>query len=155
MRDVNALIESAQQKGLRLFVSEGKVKVKAPHPLDGDTKALIEKLREHKEAIRSILATSELTRDHIASTFFTVEERLRWVVLVVNRPERLPQAPITVNPGLKIVDVAQFTKSTIQDLARYVTAKNRGVNHWFEMVLDEKLAQLQQCGVKAEIRTIQ
>lgn len=55
MPDVRALMESAQARGLRLFLAEGKVKVKAPHSLDGDTQAFIEELREHKEEIKAVL----------------------------------------------------------------------------------------------------
>ena len=55
MRDVHALIESAQVRGLRLFLDGDKVKVEAPHSLDGDTRALIEELREQKEEVKSIL----------------------------------------------------------------------------------------------------
>ncbi len=56
MADVGSLIESARAKGLRLFLAEGKVKVQAPQALDGDTKALIEKLRGHKEEIKALLS---------------------------------------------------------------------------------------------------
>jgi len=55
MRDVQSLIESAEARGLRLFLAEGKVKVQAPQALDGDTKALIEELREHREEVKSFL----------------------------------------------------------------------------------------------------
>jgi len=56
MPDVRSLIESAESRGLRLFVADGKVKVRAPQALDGDTKALIEKLRGHKEEIKALLS---------------------------------------------------------------------------------------------------
>ncbi len=59
MPDVRSLIETAQTKGLRLFLKEGRVKVQAPSRLDGDMKALIEKLREHREQIKSILTTAD------------------------------------------------------------------------------------------------
>jgi len=55
MPDVRALIESAQTKGLRLFLADGKVKVQAPSRLDGDMKALIEELRGHREEIKALL----------------------------------------------------------------------------------------------------
>lgn len=154
MPDVRALIESAQVRGLRLFLAEGKVRVRAPQALDGCTKALIEELREHKEEIKSVL-DADLTFKHITSTFFTEDERHGWLVLVVRRAENPPNGPITVKTGLRIMDVAGFTKATIQDLQSYVSAKNRGSSHWVDSVLNEKLEQLELCGVKAEIRAVQ
>ena len=59
MPDVQSLIESAEARGLRLFLAEGEVKVQAPQALDGDTKALIEELKEHKAEILEALATVE------------------------------------------------------------------------------------------------
>ena len=56
MPDVRSLIETAQTKGLRLFLADGKVKVQAPQRLDGGTKAIIEELREHKEEIKALLS---------------------------------------------------------------------------------------------------
>ena len=56
MPDVRSLIETAQTKGLRLFLADGKVKVQAPQRLDGGTKALIEELRGHREEIKALLA---------------------------------------------------------------------------------------------------
>ncbi len=56
MSDVQSLIESAEARGLRLFLAEGKVKVQAPQALDGDTKALIAELREHREEIKALLS---------------------------------------------------------------------------------------------------
>jgi len=54
--DVRSLIETANKKGLTLFLVEDKVKVKAPQELDPETQALIQELRSHKEEIRSMLA---------------------------------------------------------------------------------------------------
>jgi len=154
MSDVESLMESAKAKGLRLFLAEGKVKVQAPQRLDGGTKALIEKLREHKEEIKSVL-DADLTLNHIASTFFTEDERRGWKVLVVRQPEKPPTCPITVKPGLQIMDVARFTEATIRDLVTYVAAQNMGSYHWVDRMLDEKLELLKRCGVRAEIRPIQ
>ena len=56
MPDIGSLIESAQARGLRLFLAEGKVKVQAPQTLDRDTKALIAELREHREEIKALLS---------------------------------------------------------------------------------------------------
>jgi len=56
MPDVRSLIETAQTRGLILFLEEGRVKVQAPQDLDPETQALIQELREHKEEIRFMLA---------------------------------------------------------------------------------------------------
>lgn len=56
MPDVRSLIESAGARGLRLFLAEGKVKVRAPQTLDGDAKALLQELREHREEIKALLS---------------------------------------------------------------------------------------------------
>ena len=56
MPDPRALIQTAERRGLRLFLAEGKVKVEAPEELDSETAALIEALRQHREEIRSVLA---------------------------------------------------------------------------------------------------
>lgn len=154
MPDVRSLIETAQTKGLRLFLKEGRVKVQAPQNLDENAKALIEELREHKEEIKSVL-DADLTLNHITSTFFTEDERCGLLVLVIRRPRKPPTGPITVKPGLRIMDVARFTEATIQDLVTYVSAKNRGSSHWVKKVLDEKLELLERCGVEAEIRSVQ
>jgi len=102
-----------------------------------------------------LAAATDLTLDHIASTFFTEDERRGWLFLELKWPETLPQGPITIEPALRIMDIAKFTQATIQDLVTYVLAKNRGSSHWVERVLDEKLEYLELCGVKAEIRMVQ
>ena len=56
MRDIGTLIESAQARGLRLFLAGDKVKVRAPQTPDADTKALIEELKEHREEVKSLLS---------------------------------------------------------------------------------------------------
>ena len=104
---------------------------------------------------KNLAPTSSLTIDHVASEFFTENERRGWLVLVVKRLEKLPTGPITIGPSLRIVDVAKFTESTIRDLETYVATKNRGSNQWVDRVLDEKIEQLERCGVKAEIRAVQ
>ena len=55
MPDAGTLIKSAQARGLRLFLAGGKVNIKAPQALDGDTKALIDELREHREEVKAFL----------------------------------------------------------------------------------------------------
>jgi len=66
MRDIGTLIESAQARGLRLFLAGDKVKVRAPQTPDADTKALIEELREQKEEVKSFLNEEDpiLTPEH-------------------------------------------------------------------------------------------
>ncbi len=59
MPDGRALIESAQARGLRIFLFEGKVRVQAPQSLDGDTQAFIAELREYKEEIRAVLGQED------------------------------------------------------------------------------------------------
>ena len=56
MPNVRSLIETAQSRGLRLFLAGGKVKVQAPQSLDGAAKAFIEQLREHREEIKALLS---------------------------------------------------------------------------------------------------
>jgi len=99
--------------------------------------------------------SSSLTLDHVASEFFTEDERRAWLVLVLNRPEKFPLGSIIIGPRVGILDVAKFVEATIQDLTRYVSAKNRRDRHWVDRVLDEKLGQLTLCGVTTEIRRIQ
>jgi len=98
--------------------------------------------------------THNLTLGDVVYEFFA-DEPPGWLVLVVRRPEKPLIAPITVKPGLRIMDVARFVETTIQDLVTYVAAKNRGSYHWVERVLDEKLEYLELCGITAEIRAIQ
>ncbi len=98
--------------------------------------------------------TNGLTLGDVVYEFFA-DEPPGWLVLVVERPKGPPTGPIIVKPGLRITDVARFTESTIRDLVTYVSAKNKGSSHWGDRVLDEKLEQLERCGVKVEIRTIQ
>ncbi len=154
--DARILIETLQSRGLSISLARDKVRVEALHEPDEDTKTLLLELRTHKEEIKSILAaTTNLTLDHIADTFFIDDERHKWLYLVIKRPETLPQGPITVKPGLRIMDVARFTEATIQDLITYVSARNGGSSHWVDTVLDEKLDYLELCGITAEIRAIQ
>ncbi len=59
MPDVQSLIESARAKGLRLSLADGKVKVQAPQALDGNAKALLQELREHREEVKKFLNESD------------------------------------------------------------------------------------------------
>ena len=58
MPDLRSLVEGAEEKGLRLFLVKGKVKVEAPPVLDEDAKVLLESLREHREEIKALLSQS-------------------------------------------------------------------------------------------------
>ncbi len=98
--------------------------------------------------------TNDLTLGDVVYEFFA-DEPPGWLILVVRRPEKPPTGPITVKPGLRIMDVARFTEDTIQDLLTHVMAKNRGSYLWVNRLLDEKLEQLELCGVQAEIRAVQ
>jgi hypothetical protein len=98
--------------------------------------------------------TNDLSLGDVVCEFFA-DEPPGWLVLVVKRPETLSQGPITIEPGLRIMDVARFTESTIQDLVTYISAKNRGSYYWVDRVLDEKLEHLKLCGITAEITAIQ
>ena len=154
--DARILIETLQSRGLSISLARDMVRVEALQEPDEDTKTLLLELRTHKEEIKSILtATTNLAPDHIADTFFTDDERHKWQYLVIKRPEKLPQGPITVDTGVRIEDISKFAEATIQDLVTYVAAQNRGSNHWVDRVLDEKLEHLELCGITAEIRAIQ
>ncbi len=98
--------------------------------------------------------TNDLTLGDVVSEFFA-DEPPGWQYLVIKRPEKLPQGPITVGPGVRIEDISKCIERTIQDLVFYIVSKNRGSSIWVERMLDEKLEQLELCGVKAEIRAIQ
>ncbi len=80
MPDVRALIESAQARGLRLFIDGDRVKVKAPQSLDEDVKSIIEKLREFKEEIKSVLTNADSIHpqdENLAPIRAWVVERVR------------------------------------------------------------------------------
>jgi len=98
--------------------------------------------------------TNALTLGDVVCEFFA-DEPAGWLILVVRRPEKLPTGPITIKPGLRIMDVDEFIQAIIQDLVTYVSAKNRGSSHWGDRVVDEKLEYLELCGVMAEIRAVQ
>ncbi len=159
MINVDFLLAKAQELGATFISGEGdRLKVQAPAPLPQD---LVEELKEHKPEIlallreRDPLAVSGSIEQDVAALFFPEEERQGWLVLEVKRPERYPVAPVSLRPELTVADVQRFVDSTIRDLLVYVIAKNRGSGHWVERVLDEKLEQLERCGVLAKIRELQ
>ena len=159
MINVDVLLAKAQELGATFISGEGdRLKVQAPALLPQD---LVEELKEHKPEIlallreRDPLAVSGSIEQDVAALFFAEEERQGWLVLEVKRPERYPSTPVSLRPELTVADVQRFVDSTIRDLLVYVMAKNRGSGHWVERVLDEKVGQLELCGVNAEIRAIQ
>ncbi len=83
MPDVRALIESAQVRGLRLFLDGDKVKVKAPQSLDEDANALIEEIRGHKEEIKALLAEDDPILP--VEAWFPVFKELHRKVIAENR----------------------------------------------------------------------
>jgi len=98
--------------------------------------------------------TNGLSLGDVVYEFFA-DEPPGWQYLVIKRPEKLPQGPITVDTGVRIEDISKFIERTIQDLVTYIVSKNRGSSIWVERMLDEKLELLKRCGVRAEIRAIQ
>ena len=93
--------------------------------------------------------------DDVLNIFFTEEERHGWRYLVVKRPEKHPEGPVTIGPGRTVVDVSKFAEATIVDLVVYMAAKNARKKNWMKPLIDEKLAYLRLCGVEAEIRPLQ
>lgn len=61
--------------------------------------------------------TNDLTLGYVVSEFFA-DEPPGWLYLVIKRPEKLPQGPITVDPGVRIEDTSKFIERTIQDLVK-------------------------------------
>jgi hypothetical protein len=53
--DIRALMDTAKTKGLTFHLEGDRIKVKAPFEPDSETKALIDRLRGHREELRSIL----------------------------------------------------------------------------------------------------
>ncbi len=63
--------------------------------------------------------------------------------------------PIMIQPWITVLDPDRFIDATLGDLAAYVAAKNHGKRHWIENLLEEKLEQLELCGITAEIVIVQ
>ena len=70
--DLRALVDTAKAKGLNFRVEGDRIKVEAAIEPDGETKALIDTLRGHRNVLRRILlappcwncgATMTLTKD--------------------------------------------------------------------------------------------
>jgi len=64
MPDPRSWIEEAERKGLRLFMDGDRLKARVPKSIDKETQSLIEDIREHKEEVKSILATTGLVQNH-------------------------------------------------------------------------------------------
>ena len=54
--DARVLIEALQGRGLSISLAGDKVRVEGSKEPDGETKALIQEIREHKDEIKSVLA---------------------------------------------------------------------------------------------------
>ncbi len=74
--------------------------------------------------------------------------------LVVTRQREVTN-PIHLTPWLTVSDPGRFVEATLSDLAVYVEAENKGSRHWAKDLLEEKLRQLEKCGLKVEIEEIQ
>jgi len=142
----------------------GQVKVKASIPLPGD---LMEELKKHKAEISALLregscqvttsdrsASAALSKEDIASVFFTEEERREWLILEVRRPKGYPFASVRLGPESVISDVPKFIDTTLHDLVQYVSAKNARRRHWAKNLIGEKLTRLSRCGVDAIIQPL-
>ena len=166
MTTLESAMIRAQRLGAIFGLGEhGQVKVKASIPLPGD---LMEELKKHKAEISELLregasqvptsdhsAAAALNKEDIASVFFTEEERRRWLILEVRRPDKYPYASVRLGPASVISDVPKFIDTTLHDLVQYVLAKNARRRHWAKNLIDEKLNRLSRCGVDAEIRPLQ
>jgi hypothetical protein len=54
--EARVLIETLHHRGINITVFGDKVRIDAPREPDPDTKALLQELKEHKEAVKSYLA---------------------------------------------------------------------------------------------------
>ena len=77
----------------------------------------------------------------------------RLTLSVTSRREIPP--PIRLTPWVIVVDPNRFIETTLGDLAVYVAAKNHGKRPYVENLLEEKLEQLELCGITAKIVIVQ
>jgi hypothetical protein len=54
--DMRTLVDTAKARGVVFKIDGDRIKVEAPREPDGETKALLESLRGHKDELRSVLA---------------------------------------------------------------------------------------------------
>ncbi len=59
--DARVLIETLQSRGLSVSLARDKIRVEAPQEPDGDTKAILQELREHREEVKSFLNEEDPT----------------------------------------------------------------------------------------------
>jgi len=74
--------------------------------------------------------------------------------LVVVQRSPIPP-PIRIAPAEVVTNPELFIARSLEDLAVWVEAQNRGAGHWMENLLDEKIERLRLCGVIVEVRRIQ
>lgn len=74
---------------------------------------------------------------------------------IIVKESRKVVPPIRIQPWITVLDPDRFIDATLGDLAAYVAAKNHGKRHWVENLLEEKLEQLELCGITAEIVIVQ
>ena len=74
---------------------------------------------------------------------------------IIVKESRKVVPPIRIQPWVTVLDPDRFIDATLGDLAAYVAAKNHDKRHWVENLLEEKLEQLELCGITAEIVIVQ
>jgi hypothetical protein len=57
--DIRSLVEAARSRGVAFKLDGDRIKVEARTEPDGETKALLESLRGHKDELRSVLAAPD------------------------------------------------------------------------------------------------
>jgi hypothetical protein len=57
--DIRTLVDTAKARGVVFKIEGDRIKVEARTEPDGETKALLESLRDHKDELRSVLAAPD------------------------------------------------------------------------------------------------
>ncbi|MDZ4342590.1 MAG: hypothetical protein U1E51_09185 [Candidatus Binatia bacterium] len=57
--DIRTLVDTAKARGVVFKIDGDRIKVEARTEPDGETKALLESLRDHKDELRSVLAAPD------------------------------------------------------------------------------------------------
>ncbi len=91
--------------------------------------------------------------DRLPTAGETIEKPSRLRVVVTERKQ--VESPIQLGVTKMIDDPQRFIDATLADLEGYVTAANYGLRHWAKALVEEKLGQLERCGVKVEIEEVQ
>ena len=58
MNQIQALIEQIKQRGFQIVADGDRIRVRGSNPPDSETRVLIEKLRQHRDEIKLLLAAS-------------------------------------------------------------------------------------------------